>query len=163
MRNGGAAGAIHGCRRRDPGLPEADVSDEQNRSNGEAEKLSPEDLVRQREDAALKARLGKLSAQLEAKKRADAAREQAARTVSVPGGETGKALSLGFRVLSEFVAGVIAGGAIGWLLDKAFGTSPVFLLIFGMLGTAAGFWNVYRVAMNPTGKWRDRHEKPDKS
>lgn len=121
------------------------------RNDGDGEELSPEELDRQREDKALRARLDRLSASLEARKQAEQQRENAARSVDVPGGATGKALSLGFRILSEFVAGVIAGGAIGWLLDKWFSTSPVFLLIFGVLGTVAGFWNVYRIAMNPTG------------
>jgi ATP synthase protein I len=127
------------------------MSDDKGLHEGGAEKRSPEELDRLRQESALKARLDTLSGQLDARKTADAKREQAAGRVDVPGGETGKALSLGFRVLSEFVAGVIAGGAIGWFLDKVFGTSPLFLLIFGMFGTAAGFWNVYRVAVRPTG------------
>ena len=129
------------------------------RNDGGSEELTPEELARQREDKALRARLDRLSASLEARKRADLQRENAARGVEVPGGATGKALSLGFRILSEFVAGIIAGGAIGWLLDKWFSTSPVLLLIFGVLGTMAGFWNVYRVAMNPTGARRDADGK----
>ena len=60
-------------------------------------------------------------------------------------------MSLGFRVLSEFVAGVLAGGVIGWLLDSWLSTSPLFLLVFGTIGTAAGFMNVYRIASRPTG------------
>ncbi|MGE3245813.1 MAG: AtpZ/AtpI family protein [Beijerinckiaceae bacterium] len=124
-----------------------------------AQAPSPEELRRAGEDAALKARLGKLSAALDARRQDGERREQAAASVGVPGGETGKALSLGFRALSEFVAGIIAGGGIGWLLDKALGTAPALLLIFGLLGTVAGFWNVYRVAMNPSGQRRGKDEK----
>lgn len=101
------------------------------------------------EDKALKARLERLSGALEAQRGASQARQQR-ESASVPGGETGKAMSLGFRVMSEFVAGVIAGGVIGWLLDHWFATSPLFLLVFGAVGTAAGFLNVYRVAAQPT-------------
>ena len=43
--------------------------------------------------------------------------------------------------------GFIVGGAIGWQLDKWFETSPVFLLIFFILGAAAGIWNVIRTAL----------------
>jgi ATP synthase protein I len=100
------------------------------------------------EDRALKARLEKLSSTLEAQRQQEA-REVRERQAG-PGGETGRAMSLGLRVLSEFVAGIIAGSALGWLLDKWFSTSPLFLLLLGALGTAAGFLNVYRIATQPT-------------
>ncbi|QBR72528.1 hypothetical protein CU048_00120 [Beijerinckiaceae bacterium] len=60
-------------------------------------------------------------------------------------------MSLGFRVLSEFVAAVVVGALIGWWIDGAAGTSPAFLLIFLLIGTGAGFWNVYRIATKSTG------------
>ena len=102
------------------------------------------------EDKALKARLDKLSGALDAQReQAEAQKAREAKSAG-PTGETGKALSLGFRVLSEFVAGVLAGGVIGWVLDHWFATSPLFLLVFGALGTAAGFMNVYRIASKPT-------------
>lgn len=97
---------------------------------------------------ALKARLEKLSGALEAQRRE--AEQEARERLKAPGGETGRAMNLGIRVLTEFVAGVIAGGVIGWLLDHWLSTKPVFLLIFGALGTAAGFLNVYRIAAQPT-------------
>ena len=107
------------------------------------------DAERDAEDRALKARLEKLSGALDVQRQQAEAQKAQERAV-VPGGETGKAMSLGFRVLSEFVAGVIAGGVLGWLLDKWFSTLPLFLLVFGALGTAAGFMNVYRIASRPT-------------
>lgn len=107
------------------------------------------DGKRESDDKALKARLDSLSGALDARRRQEEA-QKAQEKASIPGGETGKAMSLGFRVLSEFVAGVIAGGVIGWLLDKWFDTSPLFLLVFGAFGTAAGFMNVYRIAAKPT-------------
>ena len=97
---------------------------------------------------ALKARLEKLSTALDAQRRE--AEQEARERLQAPGGETGRAMSLGMRVLTEFVAGVIAGGVIGWLLDHWLSTKPVFLLIFGALGTVAGFLNVYRIAVQPT-------------
>ncbi len=105
--------------------------------------------ARSAEDKALKARLEKLSGALQTH-RHQADEQKAKNEAAGPTGETGKALSLGFRVLSEFVAGVLAGGVIGWLLDQWLSTSPLFLLIFGALGTAAGFMNVYRIASRPT-------------
>jgi len=56
-------------------------------------------------------------------------------------------MGLAVRVLTEFVAAVIVGAVIGWGIDRATGTSPAFLAVFLLLGAAAGFWNVYRIAM----------------
>lgn len=102
---------------------------------------------READDRAMKARLEALSAALD--------RKEQGREAQVESEEanlrTGRAMSLGFRVLSEFVAGIIAGALIGWLLDEWLGTKPVFLIVMGTLGTIAGFWNVYRIAAAPTG------------
>jgi ATP synthase protein I len=64
---------------------------------------------------------------------------------------TGKAMGIGMRATSELVASVLVGTLIGWQIDNWFATSPIFLLIFLLLGVASGFWNVYRIAMQPTG------------
>ena len=101
------------------------------------------------DDDALHARLDSLSRSLEAGK--------AAESPSAGGGSPGRdstlagAMGLGFRVLTEFVAGIAVGTLIGWLLDRWLHTSPAFLIAFLALGTAAGFWNVYRLAAKPTG------------
>lgn len=62
---------------------------------------------------------------------------------------TSAALNLGARVMTEFVASVAVGGFIGWQLDRWLGSSPLLLIVFIGLGTAAGFWSVYRVATKP--------------
>jgi ATP synthase protein I len=49
------------------------------------------------------------------------------------------------RICAELVAAVGVGGAIGWFIDAALGTSPIFLLICTMLGIGAGFVTVKRV------------------
>ena len=100
------------------------------------------------DDAEMRARLDALSSTLDAKRLAE---QRDAPGNDIPGGSTGRAMSLGFRVLAEFVAGVLVGGLIGWLLDKWFSTKPLFLIVFLALGTAAGFWNVYKIAAAPTG------------
>ncbi len=104
------------------------------------------------DDEALKVRLDRLSRALHERKQREPTRGG---MVDVSAGSTGRALSLGIRVLSEFVAGIIAGGGIGLLLDKGFSTAPLFLIVFLAVGTAAGFWNVYRIAAAPTGGRRD--------
>ncbi len=55
-------------------------------------------------------------------------------------------LGIAFRLSTEFVAAPVVGGAIGWGLDRLFGTTPVFLLVMFFLGDAAGFRNILRAA-----------------
>jgi len=59
----------------------------------------------------------------------------------------GSAMGTAFRISSELVVGLLVGGLIGWQLDKWFESSPVFLLVFFILGAAAGIWNVIRTAL----------------
>jgi ATP synthase protein I len=55
-------------------------------------------------------------------------------------------LGIAFRLSTEFVAAPVVGGAIGWGLDRLFGTSPILLLVMFCFGIAAGFRNLLRVA-----------------
>lgn len=52
----------------------------------------------------------------------------------------------GLRLSSELVAGVLIGAAIGWALDRVLGISPWGLIVFLLLGFAAGVANVVRAA-----------------
>jgi ATP synthase protein I len=104
------------------------------------------------DDAAMQARLKELSGALDSHRKAAAAPKSTA-GFSSPNG-MGQAMSLGFRVMSEFVAAVVVGGFIGWVIDRWLGISPAALIVFLGLGTAAGFWNVYRIAAQPTGPKR---------
>ena len=62
------------------------------------------------------------------------------------------AMARGFRLSTELVAGVVVGALIGWLLDRWLGISPWGLIVFLLLGFAAGVLNVMRAA----GVVRDR-------
>ena len=55
------------------------------------------------------------------------------------------AMGLGFRIGLELVVAVCVGVAIGWAIDRYFGTRPWGLLVFLFLGIGAGMSNVYRV------------------
>jgi ATP synthase protein I len=55
-------------------------------------------------------------------------------------------LAKGFRLSTELVGGVIVGAGIGWLLDRWLGISPWGLIVFLLLGFAAGVLNVMRAA-----------------
>ena len=104
-------------------------------------------MPKQDDDAALAARLKQLGQNIEAQKAAS----EFPRSSEAPKAENmGQAMSLGIRVMAEFVSGVAVGALLGWQLDKWLGTSPFLLIIFLSLGTAAGFWNVYRIASGPT-------------
>jgi ATP synthase protein I len=63
-----------------------------------------------------------------------------------PGDARGQALGQALRLSTELVAGVAVGGFIGWALDRLFGTAPLFLVVFLILGGAAGILNVMRSA-----------------
>ncbi len=58
----------------------------------------------------------------------------------------GNALGEAFKIVAELVVGVVVGGAMGWALDKALGTRPWLLVLFLILGFAAGMSNVVRTA-----------------
>lgn len=58
---------------------------------------------------------------------------------------------IAFRFATELVAGLIVGGGLGWGIDWLFGhfgfhTRPAFLIVFFVLGAAAGIRNVMRAA-----------------
>ena len=50
------------------------------------------------------------------------------------------------KVVVEIVAAMAVGLGIGILADSYFETRPLFIIIFFLLGSAAGILNVFRVA-----------------
>lgn len=50
----------------------------------------------------------------------------------------------GMQAGIEILAGVAGGLAIGWALDLWTGLRPLFLIVFFVLGAAAGLLNAYR-------------------
>jgi ATP synthase protein I len=56
------------------------------------------------------------------------------------------AIGQAFRYSAEFVSGVLAGGVLGWLVDKLFGVSPWGLIICLILGFCAGMLNLLRAS-----------------
>ena len=53
--------------------------------------------------------------------------------------------SFGFKISTEIVAALVVGVGIGIIVDNYFDTSPFGLIIFFIIGSFAGFLNVYRV------------------
>ena len=54
----------------------------------------------------------------------------------------------GWRMVTELVAGLLLGFCIGYGLDSLFGTLPIFLVLFVLLGFAAGVKTMLRSAQD---------------
>ncbi|WP_320143074.1 AtpZ/AtpI family protein [uncultured Cohaesibacter sp.] len=93
------------------------------------------------EDHKLDDRLGNLDAEL-AKMRESQATKNRAKMDK----EQSNGLAMAWRLGSEFVAGVLVGTAIGWLLDEWLGIRPWGMIIFLLLGFMAGMLNLLRSA-----------------
>ncbi len=61
----------------------------------------------------------------------------------------GNALGMGMRVGIELVSALAVAVAIGWFLDGWLGTRPFLLMLFFVLGGAAGVANVWRLVSPP--------------
>lgn len=93
--------------------------------------------------------------------------EKAGRTPRPQGTTSG--LGLALRIGVELVGALIVGGGLGLLLDYWLGTAPWLMLVFFVLGAAAGFMNVYRTAMGlgqsvgyrPSGTNKNGNGRPD--
>jgi ATP synthase protein I len=108
------------------------------------------------DDRALRARLDKLSSALSSQ-RDDATRLKAKRASEAEfGQQAGQGMSLGLRVVADLLGGILVGMAIGWGLDRWLSTSPLMLIVFLFLGTAAGTLNVMRAAGRPPKGNSDR-------
>jgi ATP synthase protein I len=93
------------------------------------------------DDANLSARLRSLDARIDKASAHHEIKESSVRPTS-----DSSALGQAFRLSAEFVSGVAAGGIVGWLVDKLFGTSPWGLIICLILGFCAGMLNLMRAA-----------------
>lgn len=106
-------------------------------------------------DGDLSERLKRLETQIE-RKRPSASPGLSPR----PGSATGPSpLGQAMRLSTEFIAGVLAGGILGWIFDRYLGTKPWGLIVLLMLGFATGVYNVMRVSGSlpkPPTKDRDR-------
>lgn len=95
--------------------------------------ISPEDR------AALRKRAGEIGDRLDAVRSRD-------KPVERPRVSMGAGYALAFRFAADLIIGVAAGGFIGWLLDRQFGTGPFLLALFAVFGFAAGLANIVRSA-----------------
>jgi ATP synthase protein I len=63
-----------------------------------------------------------------------------------PGADKFNAAALAWRMVTELVVGVLLGAGIGWGLDSVAGTLPLLLILFTLLGFAAGVRTMLRSA-----------------
>lgn len=106
---------------------------------------SPENGSRRAADpdeAELAARLRRLGEKLDAA----APRRAASREPEDVPQPNAAGFARAMRMSGEFVGGVVVGALLGWLIDWLAGTSPCGLIVFLLLGFAAGVFNVMRAA-----------------
>jgi ATP synthase protein I len=98
------------------------------------------DQDRRGEEAALSARLRRLGEGLEQSGARRPPDPVGFASVDRPG------FARGFRLSTEFVAGVLFGAMVGWAVDHWFKTSPGGLIGFTLLGFAAAVVNLVRTS-----------------
>jgi len=116
----------------------ADGTHDNNRSDDGRDGQPPAD------EAALSARLDRLDHRL-SEIRKDR-RSQTDQSGTGAASANASAMARGFRLSSELIAGVLVGAVIGWGIDRLLSTSPWGLIVFFLLGFAAGVINVVRAA-----------------
>ena len=99
-------------------------------TNGPAEETPEADLSERRD------RLNRL---LEDQRKADEAERR-----KNSGNRSGAGYAQALKLSSEFIAGVLVGVGLGWFCDQWLGTGPFGLIVFLLLGFAAGVLNVLR-------------------
>jgi ATP synthase protein I len=111
----------------------------------------PDGDGRRPNEAELAARLERLGRKIDLLK----GKETTEQTGGQRGSTSGEGFSRAARLSSEFVGGVLAGGGLGWLMDHFLGTSPLGMIVFLLLGFAAGVVNVIRAARPDGGPGPD--------
>jgi ATP synthase protein I len=98
------------------------------------------------EEAALSARLGSLDQRLSELRGSRKIKTDQPQAAGGDNATAASAMARGFRLSSELIAGVVGGAGIGWGFDRLLSTSPFGLIVFFLLGFAAGVVNLVRSA-----------------
>ena len=107
----------------------------------------------------LSARLKDLSGRIAAERS-----EQAEQAKPHAGLQGATGYAKGYRLASEFVAGTLVGGLIGYGIDRLLGTLPFGLIIFLLLGFGAGILNMARAGRRvPESRERLDQNPPPKA
>ena len=90
--------------------------------------------------------------------RIDTAREKIAPPPKRPAGKY-QSLTVAWRMVLELVIGCAFGAAIGYAMDDVAGTGPLFLVVFGLLGFAAGIKTMMASAKQMQRKGSALHDQ----
>jgi ATP synthase protein I len=110
-----------------------------NNMSGSSQNGNSDDLDKGASEADLSERRDRLNRKLDGQRKAEEA-ERAAKKSDNSGSAQAMKLS------SEFISAVVVGGGLGWFVDQWFGTKPFGLIVFLLIGFAAGVLNVMRAA-----------------
>lgn len=110
----------------------------------ESGQISPDDRE------AIRKRSEEIGQRLDALRSKKAERARTGR--SSPGGTQQSAYGAAFKFAAELLVGVIVGGGLGWALDRQFGTAPWLMVLWVIIGFAAGLLNVVRAAQEAQTK-----------
>ena len=90
-------------------------------------------------------------------------KEQRRRMPDVAGTDRGSGnmsgMAQGLKIASEFIGGILVGAAIGYGIDRLFGTTPFGLIVFLLIGFAAGVLNVVRGVSTPGEKTAEEQRR----
>ena len=57
-----------------------------------------------------------------------------------------EAITGGFSKNADLISYIVAGLLIGLFLDWAFGTTPVMIIVWTLLGVAVGYWRLWQAS-----------------
>jgi len=142
-------------RRKSMFAPTAEVSLDELRphKDGETGKIEIADWSALPDDIAADAELRKARA---AHEPADSSRDGRAGMASAT-----RQIGVAYRIFVELLAGILVGAGLGWFLDGIFGTAPLLLVGFLLLGIAAGFVNTVRTARRMSAELDQQSGKGD--
>ncbi|MGI9529922.1 MAG: AtpZ/AtpI family protein [Acidimicrobiia bacterium] len=78
---------------------------------------------------------------------------QGARSKYVPARD---AVTGGFSKNADLISYIVAGLLLGLLMDWVFGTTPVMVIIWTLLGVGVGFWRLWQSSEELEEQARDR-------
>jgi ATP synthase protein I len=73
---------------------------------------------------------------------------------------------MALRLSTEFVAAILLGAGIGWMIDRFLGIGPWGMIVFLLLGFCAGVLNVLRSAgrmADPHARLGDGNDRSDRN
>ena len=78
--------------------------------------------------------------------RLEIAKKNLKKNQTINKGSNAASLGKALKISTEFVAAVLVGSTLGFILDNWFDTKPVFITCFFFVGVAAGILNVIKSA-----------------